>query len=126
LTIETIAKSRYEYGRHETFAVRHSWLGKGLDRMEASPDGFRADDDAVVELGLGSRMVKSLRYWLEATGLADLRAVEEDNRKLRQLHTRARAGCPRTRPISRIPGDLVVRAPEPRPALGQCVGLVLQ
>jgi hypothetical protein len=84
---ETAAKSRYEYGRHETFAVRHGWLGKGLSRMDESPDGFRADEDAIVDLGLGSRMVKSLRYWLEASGLAELRVADDDNRKVRQLHT---------------------------------------
>lgn len=87
MTIEMPTKSRYEYGRHETFAVRHGWLGKGLRRMDASPDGFHADQDAIVDLGLGSRMVTSLRYWLEASGLADERIVEVDGRKIRQLHT---------------------------------------
>lgn len=77
---EELKKSRYEYGRHETFAIRHGWLGKGLDRMEKSSDGFKADDDAVVELGLGSRMVKSLRYWLEASGLGELLADDDEGR----------------------------------------------
>jgi len=79
------ASGRYESGRHETFAVRHGWLGKGLERMDASPDGFGADGDAVLGLGLGSRMVVSLRYWLEVSGLADGRTVPGDGRK-RQLH----------------------------------------
>jgi hypothetical protein len=82
-----LAKSRFEYGRHETFAVRYGWLGKGLSRMTASPEGFQADEDAVVALGLGSRMVKSLRYWLEASGLGEQRAVKTEVRKTRQLHT---------------------------------------
>jgi hypothetical protein len=86
---ETLTKSRYEYGRHETFAVRHGWLGKGLSRMDASPAGFNADEAAVVDLGLGSRMVKSLRYWLEASGVGELRSVEVDGRKVRELHTSA-------------------------------------
>jgi hypothetical protein len=87
MTTETMAKSRFEYGRHETFAVRHGWLGKGLERMDSSPDGFQADENAVVKLGLGSRMVKSLRYWLEASGIGELRAVETEGRKARELHT---------------------------------------
>ena len=91
MTTEAPVKSRYEHGRHETFAVRHGWLGKGLERMDASSHGFLADPDpdpdAVVELGLGSRMVTSLRYWLEASGLGDERGIDLDDRKLRQLHT---------------------------------------
>lgn len=87
MTAEALAKIRYEYGRHETFAVRHGWLGWGLERMDASAHGFQTGPNAVVELGLGSRMVISLRYWLEAGGLADERVVELDGRKVRQLHT---------------------------------------
>lgn len=86
MNAEAPSKSRYEYGRHETFAVRHGWLGKGLERMGESTDGFQADEDAVVALGLGSRMVVSLRYWLEAGGLAEERAEGGAGRKVRQLH----------------------------------------
>lgn len=89
MSTETSTKSRYEYGRHETFAVRHGWLGKGLSRMDASPTGFNADETAVVELGLGSRMVKSLRYWLEASGMGEVLSVGVDGRKVRELHTSA-------------------------------------
>lgn len=87
MNTEVPAKSRYEYGRHETFAVRHGWLGKGLKRMSDTPDGFHADQDAIVDLGLGSRMVVSLRYWLEASGLAEERVLDEGGRKTRQIHT---------------------------------------
>jgi hypothetical protein len=87
MSTEIPTKSRYEYGRHETFAVRYGWLGKGLRKMESSPTGFIADEAAVVELGLGSRMVKSLRYWLEASGLGEVLSVGIDGRKIRELHT---------------------------------------
>ena len=30
---EVQPKARFEFGRHETFAVRHGWLGKGLERL---------------------------------------------------------------------------------------------
>lgn len=86
MSTEAPTKSRHEYGRHETFAVRHGWLGKGLERMGGSPDGFQADEDAVVALGLGSRMVVSLRYWLEASGLAEERVEGGGGKKARQLH----------------------------------------
>ncbi len=87
MSTETLTKARYEFGRHETFAVRHGWLGKGLERMDECPAGFQADEDAIVALGLGSRMVTSLRYWLEATGLAEERPASLPGTKARQLHT---------------------------------------
>ncbi len=64
------SRARFEYGRHETFPVRHGWLTKGLRRM--SEDGFyRGDLETADALGLGSNMAKSLQFWLEATGLAE-------------------------------------------------------
>lgn len=62
-------RPRYEYGRHETFPVRHGWLAKGLHWMKET-GAFRPDLETADALGLGSRMVKSLRFWLEASGLA--------------------------------------------------------
>lgn len=61
---------RFEFGRHETFTIRHGWLGKGLSRLDGQ--GFETDTESADALGLGSRMVKSLAYWLEATTLADV------------------------------------------------------
>jgi hypothetical protein len=65
-----LSAPRFEYGRHETFTIRHGWLGKGLARLD-SPEGFHGDTRTADALGLGSRMVKSLSYWLEATALAE-------------------------------------------------------
>ena len=28
-----VKKARFEFGRHETFAVRHGWLGKGMAQI---------------------------------------------------------------------------------------------
>lgn len=63
-------RARFEYGRHETFPVRHGWLTKGLHRM-AETKFYRGDLETADDLGLGSRMAKSLQFWLEATGLAN-------------------------------------------------------
>lgn len=62
-------KTRYEFGRHETFALREGWLDKGLGRVMTHPEGYRPDLETADDLGLGSRMVKSLAYWLDATSL---------------------------------------------------------
>jgi Protein of unknown function (DUF4007) len=60
---------RFEYGRHETFTIRHGWLSKGLAQIQDG-GGFQVNLETADSLGLGSKMVKSLSYWLEASGLA--------------------------------------------------------
>ncbi len=59
----------FAFARHETFHIRDGWLAKALDAL--SQDGaalFGAD--AHHDLGVGLNMLKSIRYWVEATGLA--------------------------------------------------------
>lgn len=62
-------KTRYEFGRHETFSLREGWLDKGLAHAIAA-NGFKADVETADALGLGKNMAKSLQFWIEATGLA--------------------------------------------------------
>lgn len=65
---------RYVVGAHETFAFRTGWLKKGYDAVRE--DGFAfTRDDAVVRLGVGRNMVRSIRFWCLAT-----RVVEETPR----------------------------------------------
>jgi len=56
------------FGRHETFALRYSWLSKGFHALKDKPTVFD-DDDAVVDLGVGRNMVSAIRYWLRACQL---------------------------------------------------------
>ncbi|WP_237213192.1 DUF4007 family protein [Falsiroseomonas oryziterrae] len=81
----TRERLKFEFGRHETFAVRHGWLGKGIGHMSGVDEGFHDEESAVVKLGLGTRMVKSLRYWMEATGLAETEEEDETARRSRDL-----------------------------------------
>ena len=54
------------FGRHETFALRYSWLPKGFQAQSGvSEDIFNADE-ATITLGVGKNMVNSIRYWLRA------------------------------------------------------------
>ena len=61
-------KKKFEFGRHETFSLRDGWLSKGGARLLEGT--FRVDVDTADALGLGRNMVKSLLFWLEASGLA--------------------------------------------------------
>lgn len=53
---------------HEKFALREGWLNKGLQLLPDNPDAFTRKD-APDQFGMGSNMVKSLRYWMRALGL---------------------------------------------------------
>jgi hypothetical protein len=63
------------FGRHETFHLRFSWLSKGFQALQRDPSIFDRDE-AVVELGVGKNMVRSIRYWLLATQVAELDGLE--------------------------------------------------
>ncbi len=58
------------FGRHETFALRYSWLTKGIKALKLKSDIF-TDDEATVTLGVGKNMVNAIRFWLLATRLIE-------------------------------------------------------
>ncbi len=60
---------------HQKFALRDGWLNKGMIMVEKHPDVFLRKDAADM-LGIGSNMVNSLRYWLNAFNL-----IEEKGRE---------------------------------------------
>ncbi|AET69793.1 hypothetical protein Desor_4368 [Desulfosporosinus orientis DSM 765] len=60
--------SKMAFARHQTFHFREGWLTKGLRKIEEQPNVFMAKD-GMEQLGIGSNMVKALRYWLVATNL---------------------------------------------------------
>ena len=59
------------FGRHETFHLRFSWLSKGFQALQHDPLIFEKED-AVVDLGVGRNMVRSIRYWLLASQMVEL------------------------------------------------------
>lgn len=50
------------FARHETFHPRYGWVKKALDAAVQDPRIFNADS-AVVALGVGKNMVRSIRFW---------------------------------------------------------------
>lgn len=66
------------FAKHETFYIREGWLFKGMaaivgaQEREQLPTIFQ-DADAPEQLGIGRNMVRALRFWMQATGLAEER-----------------------------------------------------
>lgn len=66
---------KYKIRGHETFCIREGWLTKGLHAVEANPKVFGKSIGADA-LGVGTNMVKAIKYWLKATGLAEDKATK--------------------------------------------------
>lgn len=59
-----------KFRAHETFFIRKGWLYKGIRGVDANAGVFIDKKENPMDiLGMGSNMVKSLRYWMQATGL---------------------------------------------------------
>jgi hypothetical protein len=53
---------RVRFSGHESFPLRFSWLAKGVRFCKTNPTGF-SDPEAMVTLGVGKNMVRSIRFW---------------------------------------------------------------
>ena len=65
-----LAGQSFSFSGHETFVFRYTWLKKGVDALSKDPKAF-GRDDAIVDLGVGKNMVRSIRHWVLATGVAE-------------------------------------------------------
>lgn len=73
-----------QFSGHETFPLRHGWLKKVYDAVEANEgqtnnSSLFLDDDAIARFGVGKNMVASMRHWAMATGVIN---DENDRRSL--------------------------------------------
>ena len=66
---------------HETFHIREGWIRKGINAI--NKDSYILSDlsESVDMLGVGSGMVKSIRYWLQAVGLTKEKRGEKGKRE---------------------------------------------
>jgi hypothetical protein len=61
---------RPSFGGHEKFVFRQGWLTKGIEAVRTDPMVF-THDEALVTLGVGKNMVRSIRHWCMATGMVE-------------------------------------------------------
>ncbi len=64
-----IAASQYRISGHESFACRYAWLPKAVRGLEHDPKLFSDDEKAMVDLGVGKNMVRSIRFWSQVAGV---------------------------------------------------------
>lgn len=71
---------KFRLKAHESFYIREGWLTKGLRNVDKDCRVF-ISEEATDILGIGVSMVKSLRYWLQASGLTKEVKVEGNKRE---------------------------------------------
>lgn len=61
------------YSGHESFVCRYGWLRKLYDAVKMNPKIFADDaiEAAIVKLGIGRNMVKSIAFWGDAFGIVE-------------------------------------------------------
>ena len=64
----------HRFSGHETFVCRYAWLPKAVNAVleDSSILSPAREDDAMVSLGVGKNMVRSIRFWGEAAGVIQL------------------------------------------------------
>lgn len=61
-----------KFRAHETFFIRKGWISKGMRAVHKDPEAFVSKKHNPMDtLGIGSNMVKSMRYWLQAVGITE-------------------------------------------------------
>ena len=91
------------FSGHESFACRYGWLPKLYEAAVDDPMLFSSDDVAILRLGLGRNMVKSLRFWGEAFGLTRTSGREVHVTRFAQMLLDPREGLD---PYLETPGAL--------------------
>jgi len=60
----------YRVSGHESFPCRYTWLPKAVRGLRDVPNIFSTgDDEAMVALGLGKNMVRSVCFWSQVSGV---------------------------------------------------------
>lgn len=65
-----LPEQAFRFSGHESFACRYAWLPKAYRAISADPGIFFDEELAMVELGIGKNMVRSLRFWVDVMGVA--------------------------------------------------------
>lgn len=72
------SKNMTKFKGHQSFSIRGGWLYKGLKGVKNNPEIFLDTIKAMDNIGLGSNMVKSLRYWMPTIGLTEEKTVGKE------------------------------------------------
>lgn len=61
------------FSGHETFPCRYAWLPKAVRAIASDPARFVDDKQAMVDMGVGKNMVRATRFWVQVSGMAQVK-----------------------------------------------------
>jgi len=67
------SSKNFRYSGHETFACRYAWLPKAVGGVMRDPSILTPakEAQAMIALGVGKNMVRSIRFWAETTAVIE-------------------------------------------------------
>jgi len=82
---------QFSFKSSQSFTIRNGWIPKAIFEMQRNPNvNIFSKTTGVISLGIGSNMVSSLKYWLDAAGITETnkkkRTVLSDFGQLLQKH----------------------------------------
>src|SRR5258708_33622 len=60
----------YRVSGHESFTCRYAWLPKVVEQLQHDERLFSDEENAMVKLGVGKNMVRSIRFWAQSSDIA--------------------------------------------------------
>lgn len=75
-----MSKTAIKIRGHESFYIREGWIRKGIVAIQEEPYILSDTQLAIDKLGVGSAMVKSIRYWLQVLGLTEEKRGDKGKR----------------------------------------------
>jgi hypothetical protein len=70
----TASDFKGQFSGHETFPLRHLWLRKAFDAVEAgAPRTIFSSPESIVTFGVGKNMALAIRHWALACGVIEER-----------------------------------------------------
>ena len=61
--------ANYRISGHESFPLRYAWLPKAVRGLTEDDKLFGSEEQAMVKLGVGKNMVRSIRFWSHVSGM---------------------------------------------------------
>ena len=102
-SLQLTVEHNYRISGHESFPCRYTWLPKAVQGLSLDAKLFADEEKAMVDLGVGKNMVRSIRHWGLVTGVLEESKDVPNNRGrfIRPCALASRAAGlarPRTRP----------------------------
>ena len=63
--------SNLKFKKNESFYIRDGWFEKAINTINENTDNIFSKNNGISILGIGSNMVKSLKYWLVASNIIE-------------------------------------------------------